>query len=226
MATGFSTWVNEAVAVLQKDLRAEFRARTALNAIGLFALITLLTISFAVGPAALDEALHSALLWVILFFSAMSGLSRTFVREEEAHTAQALKLAATPHGVFLGKLAFNLVLLGLLEVLVVPLFILLLGVKIGNIPLLVGVLVSGSIGLSIVATLLAAIVAQVGAKSTLFAVLSFPVLIPLLMLAMKETERALRGTVGGGWEALGGLISYAGIMGVLSWFLFEVIWSG
>lgn len=226
MATGFSAWVNEALAILQKDLRSEFRARTALNAIGLFALITLLTVSFAVGPAALDEALQAALLWVILFFSAMSGLSRTFVREEEAHTAQTLKLAATPQGVFLGKLAFNLALLGLLEVLVVPLFLLLLEVKIGNIPLLVGVLVSGSLGLSIVATFLAAVVAQVRAKGALFAVLSFPVLIPLLMMAMKETEKALRGTSAGSWEAVAGLISYAGIMGIVSWFLFEVIWSG
>lgn len=225
MVTGFSTWVSEAGAVLQKDLRAEFRARLVLQAIGLFALITLMTVSFAVGPAALDAALQSALLWVILFFSAMSGLSRTFVREEESRTVQALKLAADPGAVFLGKWAFNLVLLGLLEVLVVPLFVVLLGVKIGNIPLFLSVLGSGSIGLSIVATLLAAMVAQARARSALFAVLSFPILIPLLMMAIKDTEMALRGS-SGGWEVLGGLVSYAGLMGVMSWFLFEIVWSG
>jgi heme exporter protein B len=85
-------------------------------------------------------------------------------------------------------------------------------------------LVSGSLGLSIVATLLAAMVAQVSARGTLFAVLSFPVLVPLLMMAMRTTAEALRG--GGELWALGGLVSYAGVMGVVSWFLFEVIWSG
>jgi heme exporter protein B len=224
MATGFSTWASEAFAVLQKDLRAEFRTRTALNAIGLFAVMTLMAVSFAVGPAGLNEDLQAALLWVIIFFSAMSGLSRTFVHEEETRTVHALKLAAAPNVVLMGKLAFNLVLLGLLEVIVVPLFVLLLGVKIGNVPLFVGVLVSGSLGLSIVATLLAAMVAQVSARGTLFAVLSFPVLVPLLMMAMRTTAEALRG--GGELWALGGLVSYAGVMGVVSWFLFEVIWSG
>src|SRR5512137_2143660 len=111
-------WLVAAWAVCAKDLRAEFRTRYALSAIGLFAITTLTVISFALGPFGLGQDLLAALLWVVLFFAAMAGLSRAFVHEEESQTAPALRLAAPAGAVYLGKYLFNLVLLLLLEVLI------------------------------------------------------------------------------------------------------------
>jgi len=239
--------VRESLAVFQKDLRSEFRTRYALNTIFLFALVTLMAASFAVGSSALSQApspaeeaaLHerllgqvtsevrASLLWVIVFFAAMSGLARVFIREEETRTVNALKLAATANVVYVGKFVFNLLLLLLLETFVVPLFAALLHVQGGNLGLLIGVLILGSLGLTAVATLVAAIVAQASAKGALFAVLSFPVLVPLLMTTMKGTATALRG--GSLTEALPELqflLSYTVIMTVLALFLFPLVWEG
>ena len=77
----------------------------------MFAITTLVTVSFSVGGFAMDTDITAAMLWIILFFSAMAGLSRTFVHEEETGTVTALKMAAQPEAVLIGKYLFNVTLL-------------------------------------------------------------------------------------------------------------------
>jgi len=82
----------------------------------MFALTTLVAVSFSIGSFRIEESerpfLYAVLLWIILVFSALSGLSRSFVKEQEAGTMDILKLSARPQAVFLGKLFFNLTMLG------------------------------------------------------------------------------------------------------------------
>jgi heme exporter protein B len=226
-AIRLSTLVSKAVAVYRKDIVSEFRTRYAINAIALFAVTTLIAVSYSVGGFGVqDKNLLSALLWVILFFSAMSGLSRTFVREEEGHTASALRLTAEPVAVYLGKLAFNLSLLLALACVVVPLFVVMMNAQVGNWTLFLLVLFLGSVGLSASATIVAAIVSKANAKGALFAVLSFPILAPLLITAIHGTSAALKGDpLSAGWADLRVLVSYAGIMITVSVMLFEFIWE-
>ena len=103
----------------------------ALNAVGLFGLTTLIAVAYQIGPYRIQEQdrphLLAALLWVILFFAATSGLSRVFVKEEDAHTAKTLRLAARPLAVFAGKFLFNLILLAALYAFIVPLYCALMG---------------------------------------------------------------------------------------------------
>ncbi len=213
-------------AICTKDLRAEFRTRYALSAIGLFALTTLTVVSFSLGPFGLSRDLLGALLWVVLFFSAMAGLSRSFVHEEEAHTAPALRLAAPPDAVYLGKFLFNLFLLLALEAVVLPLFIVLMGLEIGNPGAFSLVLVLGDLGLAGVTTVVAAMVAQAGARSALFTVLSFPLLLPLLVSSIEGTRLALQGTgLGAVWPSLQALLAYAIALFTASLMLFPLIWT-
>lgn len=219
-------WLAAAWAICAKDLRAEFRTRYALSAIGLFAITTLTVVSFALGPFGLEQELLAALLWVILFFAAMAGLSRAFVHEEESRTAPALRLAAAPTAVYLGKYLFNLVLLLLLEVLVVPLFVGMMGLAVGNPGLFLLVLALGDLGLAGVTTVVAAIVAQASARGALFTVLSFPLLLPLLIKGIEGSRVALAGgSIAAGWSSLGVLLAYAVAMVTVSLMVFPAIWT-
>lgn len=219
-------WLAAAWAICRKDLRAEFRTRYALSAIGLFAIVTLTVISIALGPWGLSQDLLGALLWVVLFFAAMAGLSRSFVHEEEAHTAPALRLAAPPGAVYLGKYLFNLVLLLLLEVLVLPLFIGMMNLQVGNPPLFLLVLALGDLGLAGATTVVAAMVAQTGARGTLFSVLAFPLLIPLLISSIEGTQRALAGQgLGEVGASLQVLLAYAVALIAVSLMVFPAIWG-
>lgn len=219
-------WCVAAWAVCAKDLRAEFRTRYALSAIGLFAITTLTVISFALGPFGLEQDLLAALLWVVLFFAAMAGLARVFVHEEESKTAPALRLAAPPGAVYLGKYLFNLVLLLLLQVLVVPLFIVMMGLQVGNFGLFALVLLLGNLGLAGATTIIAAMVSQASSRGALFTVLSFPLLLPLLISTIEGTRLALaQESAAGTWPSLQVLLAYAVAMVTVSLMLFPAIWG-
>jgi len=225
-ATASSGWVGEAGAVFWKDLREELRSRYALNAMAIFAVTTLVVVSFSLGPQALPPPAVAALLWVVLFFAAIASLSRVFLREEEAHTAAALRLAAEPVHVYLGKLLFNLVLLLALDVLLVPLFLALMQARPGNLWLLALVLLLGSVGLAGATTIVAALIAKAAARGALFGGLAFPLLLPLLLAAVSGTRRALEGaSCAAAGAELRLLVSFAVVMITASILLFEYVWS-
>jgi heme exporter protein B len=219
-------WFVAAWAVCAKDLRSEFRTRYALSAIGLFAITTLTVISFALGPFGLEQDLLAALLWVVLFFAAMAGLSRVFVHEEESKTAPALRLAAPASAVYLGKYLFNLVLLLLLEVLIVPLFVVMMGLQVGNFGLFALVLFLGNLGLAGATTIIAAMVSQASARGALFTVLSFPLLLPLLISTIEGTRLTLaQAEIASPWPSFQVLLAYAVAMVTVSLMLFPAIWG-
>ena len=116
-------FLNDAFLIFQKDVLQEFKTRYAVNAILLFAVVTLVSVSFSIGTFSASAEIKCALLWIILFFSAMSGLSHIFIREEEKHTADTLKLVTLPTSIFLGKFIFNFLLFIALQVIIVLLFL-------------------------------------------------------------------------------------------------------
>jgi heme exporter protein B len=226
MGTKRFPWLNRGLAVLRKDLRIEFRTRYAYSALVMFAVTTLVTVSFSVGGYILDTDITAALLWIILFFSAMAGLSRTFVHEEETGTVIALKMAADPEPVFLGKYFFNIVLLLSLTILIVPLFLVLLNLPVVLVGGFIATVFLGSLGLAGASTILAAIVSKAGAKGSLMTVLSFPILLPLLFGAISATRIALGG---GPADAIASdlwmLLFYNGMALAASLLLFEYVWN-
>ncbi|MFQ5498954.1 MAG: heme exporter protein CcmB [Candidatus Zixiibacteriota bacterium] len=218
--------ISKAYAVLAKDVRLELRTRYALNAILMFGITTLAVVSFSLGQSGLPPKLLAALFWIVMFFSAMSGLAQVFVREEEAGTAMALRLGADPNPIFIGKLFFNLGLLTVMSCIVTPMFFILTDAPTENIIAFLPVLALGVIGLCAATTMIAAIIARASVKGALFSVLSFPVLMPLLLILVRATDRILEGSgIGGIASELQFLVAYAVIMVTLSVLLFEFVWQ-
>ena len=222
-------WLAEALAVAGKDLRAEFRTRVAMNSLGLFALTVLAAISYTIGPyriAAEDRPfLLSVLLWIVVFFAALAGLDRSFVKEEESHTAPLLRLAASPHVVWLGKLVFNLILIYLLMAILVPLYCILMGFQIQMVGWCVLILVLGGYALAVITTIVAAIIARAMTRGALFSVLSLPLLLPLMIFLIQGTTGVAEGSLEVVQSTLRAVFSMAGIMTVVSAALFPVVWS-
>jgi len=219
----------EALAVAAKDLRTEFRTRVALNALGLFALTVLAAVSYTVGPYRITAEdrpfLLAVLLWIVIFFAALAGLDRSFVKEEESHTAPLLRLAASPTAVWLGKLSFNLILIYFLMAILVPLYCILMGYKILLVGGFVLILVSGGYALAVITTIAAAIIARALTRGALFSVLSLPLLLPLLIFLIQGTAGAADGTAETVTNTLRAVLSMGGIMTIVSAMLFPVVWA-
>jgi heme exporter protein B len=219
----------EALAVASKDLRAEFRTRVALNSLGLFALTVLAAVSYTVGPYRITAEdrpfLLAVLLWIVVFFAALAGLDRSFVKEEESHTAPLLRLAASPSAVWLGKLVFNLLLIYALMAVLVPLYCILMGYRIELVGGFVLILVLGGYTLAVVTTIIAAIIARALTRGALFSVLSLPLLLPLLIFLIQGTAGAAEGTAETVSNTIRAVLSMGGIMTIVSAALFPVVWS-
>jgi heme exporter protein B len=232
-AAGGEHFWEEARAVFVKDFRSELRTRAALATILLFSVVTLTLVALTVPhqkPPLIEKGLDTeartllldVLFWIVLFFSAMAGLPRTFVKEEETRTATALRLAARPGAVLTGKLLFNAALLLIVVAVVLPLFLILFTPQVKDWGLFLLYAVAGALGMAGSATILGAIVARAGGKSYLMLPLAFPILLPMLMLAIGGTARAM---LGNGGNPLVALVSYLVAMVTLSAMLFEKVWT-
>ena len=220
-------WLRSVAAVFDKDWRSELRTRYAISALLMFVITTIAILMFSLGSEEAPQEVLSGMLWVVIFFAAMSGLSRTFVAEEERGTTMTLQLLTSPGAVFFGKLLFNLVLVSGLSVFTVLLYALFInGFIIKNVLLFALTIALGSVGFSAAATIIAAIIAKAATRGTLYPVLSFPVLLPLLLAVINATRLAAEGAVladaAGEFQLL---ISYIVVVVTASALVFEYVWK-
>ena len=190
------TYAQRAFIVLWKDVLTERRSKAALNALLFFSLLLLFIFQFTLGGD--RERLTAALpglLWLGFVLSGLVGLGRTFLLERENDCWDGLLLTpGDKSAIYLGKVAGNLLLMLLVEAILLALFALFFNVDVGRaLPALSLVLLLGTIGFAAVGTLFAAMTAHVRAREVLFPVLLLPVVVPVLLGAVKATEAVLAG---------------------------------
>lgn len=213
--------------IFRKDLHSEIRTRYAINALVMFILVTISVILFSIGSEKISEYLTGGLLWVVIFFSAMSGLSRVFVSEEERGTVLTLQLIASPNTIFTGKLLFNLILVFAMNIVIALLYSALFdSFVIKNLSVFLLAFLLGNIGIAGASTIIAAIIAKAGSKGTLYPVLSFPILLPLILTLLELTKQAIDGvSVSEASVYLIVLICYNVVILTASYMLFDFIWK-
>lgn len=218
---------SKAYALFKKDFNSELRTRYAVNSLAMFIIVAISVILFSIGNEKISESLTGGLFWVVIFFTAMSGLSRAFVSEEERGTSLTLQLIASPATVYTGKLLFNLILVFCMNTVIAVLYSAMFeAFVIKNFVLFLTSFVLGNIGLAVSSTTIAAIISKAGAKGTLYPVLSFPILLPLILTSVQLTLFAIDGT---SFEEskfeLAIVVSYDVIMLTASYMLFDFIWK-
>jgi len=195
-------WLGSAAAIAGKDLRLEARTRDVVSSVGLFALLVVVTASFALPlEGSGREGMAAGVLWMAFLFAGLLGLGRSMAIEDEEDCLAGLLVSPAPReGIFLGKLASSLAFTAVVEALIVPLFIALLQLHVGAPALLVVSIVLGTLGILIVGTLFAAIAVGTRGREAILPLLVLPVSVPIVTAAVKTTEAALLGTGGvAGW---------------------------
>ena len=208
------TYLTDVAALTRKDLRVELRGQDTLPAMLLFVLATLVIFHFALPEGSGDDAAYG-LLWVAIVFTALLGLARAWIPEQEHNVLDGLVLAPCDRSaIWLGKTLATLAFLLAAQVVALPAFALFFA------PLdavaLVGVLLA-DIGICAVGSLLAAMAAAGRARELLLPLLLLPLAIPLVV-----------GGVGAAVSDDGGqfllfLVLYDAVFAVLSWASFEYV---
>ncbi len=215
-----------AVAILRKDLRIEWRTRESVSGLVALGILLLVVFTIAHDPTP-DQAplLAPSVLWATFVFTGLLGVQRSFLLEREQDCLAGLLLAPIdPAAIFAGKLAANLVLLGAMQAIVVPLVGLLLHVDFFPVlPGLLVVLTLGNLGFAAGATLFTAIAVRTRAREVLLPLLLLPLVLPVLIAGVKATQAVLAGGLSRAGDALAVLVAFDVIFTVAGWLLFTYV---
>lgn len=192
------------LALIWKDLLAEFRTKEMLSSMLLFALIVVVVFNFTFDPGsrAIKEA-GPGILWVAFIFAGVLGLYRSLVHEVERGCLQGLILAPVEYGlIFLGKAVGNAIFIFLIELPTFLFFAIFFNIDFWqNLDKLAVIFFLGTIGFAAVGTLLSAISVNTRTREIMLPILLFPVEVPVILSAVNATAHALAGK---GWSEITG----------------------
>ncbi|MEY3050661.1 MAG: hypothetical protein RLY31_446 [Bacteroidota bacterium] len=214
--------ISQTGALVRKEFRLEWRQRYALGGILLYVLSTVFIVYVAVQRV--TPQLWNVLYWVILLFAAVNAVVKSFVQESGARQLYFYQLAH-PVAVLLSKILYNCCLLLALGGLTFAAMVFVAGNPVREAGSFCLALVLGSTGLSIALTFVSAIAAKADNSSTLLAILSFPAILPMLLVLVNLSAHAV-GLLGGsmaGKDILL-LLSVDMILMAMSLLLFPFLW--
>ncbi len=221
-----SRYFYKILAIVYKDITAELRTKEMLSAMFVFSLLVIFIFNFTFDLRTDNAAtLAPGVLWVAIAFAGMLGLGRSFIVERDRGSLEGLLLAPVDRSaIYFGKFLGNVIFISVVEVGILPLFIVFFNQPLAVVPALVGVVVLGTIGFAGVGTLFSAMVVHTRARDVLLPILLFPVVVPVLLSAVRLTAGILDALPLEDIQSwLGLLITFDVIFLAASFILFEYI---
>lgn len=182
------------LSIVWKDLTAELRSRELLSAMLVFALLVILIFNFAIElEPKLRPVITPGVLWVTFAFAGTLGLNRSMAVEKDRGCLDGLLLAPVDRSaIFFGKMIGNLAFMFIVEIIILPVYSLLYNINL-FLPGLLLVIFLGSVGYVAVGTLLSSMAVQARTRDMLLPILLFPVIVPVLLSAVKASGGYLQG---------------------------------
>jgi heme exporter protein B len=201
--TAKSNYWKAIAAITWKDLAAELRSRELLSAMLVFSLLVILIFNFALElDIKTRQSVTAGVLWATFAFAGTLGLNRSMAVEKDRGCLDGLLLAPVDRSaIYFGKVISNLVFMLIVEAIVLPVYSVLYNINLFR-PGLLMVILLGSVGYTAVGTLLSSMAVQTRTRDVLLPILLFPVVVPILIAAVK---------------ASGGYLTGAGMDEILPW---------
>lgn len=176
--------------IFKKDLKLEFRTKESISSILIFSISVLIIFHFGINPALSEnKSFIPSLFWITIIFAGILRLNRTFENEKEDGAWNLLSIQPIDKSsIYLGKFLGNLFIFILLEIVLLPLFIIFFDITVKFSILDFSVIsILGMIGLASLGTTISAISMNLKMKEIMLPVLLIPLLIPILIGAVEGT---------------------------------------
>lgn len=212
--------------LVKKEFVLELRRKAVISGIGLYlvSIIFICYLTFSLRQNSINEATWSALFWLSILFAMVNGIAKSFIGEKKGGLIYYYSIAS-PQAIIISKIIYNAVLSLFLSIGGYLLFSLFINNPIQDQFLFLLTLVLSSFGFSASLSLISAIASKTNNSNILMAVLSFPVIISLLLMAIKITKNALDGLAfSDSQDELLNLLAINFIMVALAYLLFPYIW--
>jgi len=214
--------VNEVKHLIAKEIKLEMRNKYSLGGILLYVVSTVF-VSYLSFKKIVSPSTWNALFWIILLFASINAIAKSFISETRGKLLY-LYTIVSPEAVILSKIIYNSLLLSILSALCLLVYSVFVGSLVQDFPLFLLTLFLGSCGFSSLLTMVSAIASKTSNNFTLMAILSFPIMIPLLMVLIKLSKNAIDGLEHWDLNFLLILVFINTIIVALSYLLFRYLW--
>lgn len=224
---GFSTYLRKIWAVSRKDLQAELRSKEIFGTMIAFSALAVIVFGMAFDLRVPDaEMVAPGAFWVVLLYSGVLGLNRSFGAEVDRGSLSALLLAPVDRSaIYFGKLLANLVYMIFTALVVLPIMLVIFDVNLMRTWIVVA-MVLGAVGYMSVGTLFAALTASIRARETLLPVLLLPLMVPIFMSGVGLSAAVVDGDgFAEIWHWLAILAAYDLIFLTIAYLVFDLIWE-
>lgn len=212
--------------LLIKEVRLEWRERYALNGLLLYIVSTVLIcyLGFNIKTNTVNPITWNVLFWIILLFTSVNAIAKSFIQESKGRFLYYYSLVS-PQGVILSKIIYNVLLMLVIAGVGFGFYSLVMGNPVQDKPLFILNIFLGAIGFSSTLTMVSSIASKAQNNGTLMAVLSFPVVIPMLLMLIKVSKNALDGLDrGSSFDEIMALVGLNLIVLSISYILFPYLW--
>ncbi|TWR31598.1 ABC transporter permease [Mucilaginibacter pallidiroseus] len=220
----------QTIELLKKEILLEWRSKYAFNGVLLYIVSTVFVcyISFNLNPGFKESSGYSIvwniLFWIIMLFASVNAIAKSFMQESKSRLLYYYCIAH-PQAIILSKIIYNALLMGLLSVLAFTVYTLFFPNNVNDLLYYLFIVLLGSTSFSTVFTMISAIASKAGNNGTLMAILSFPVIIPVILLLVKVSKSAMDGIDRSlGYGNVGILLAINAIVIALSLLLFPYLW--
>ncbi|UBM60124.1 heme exporter protein CcmB [Marinilongibacter aquaticus] len=218
--------MKEVLALLSKEITLEWRNKYAFNGMVLYLVSTVFIcyLSFRIKSNSLSPLVWNTLFWIILLFTAINALTKSFSQESKGRNIYYYTLCS-PETIIVSKLIYNLLLMVFLAFSGLGIYLLFLENPVQDMPLFLLSVFLGAVGFAATLTLVSGIASKADNPSALMALLSFPIIIPMLLMLIRLSKNAMDGLAFSvSQDEILTLLGLDGIVLALSYILFPFLW--
>jgi heme exporter protein B len=176
--------------LVKKELLLEWRSKYTLNGVLLYVVSTVFVCFLSFVSA--DKITLNALFWIIMLFASINAVSKSFLQESKGRQLYIYTIAS-PIALIISKTIYNVLLMLLLTVIALGFYMLVFTYMPEDLPMYFLATILGSLSFSTIFTMVSAIASKAGNGGMLMAILSFPIIIPVLVVLIKLTKNAIDG---------------------------------
>lgn len=216
--------------LFKKEVLLEWRSKYAFNGVLLYIVSTVFIcyISLNLSPGFADSSgykiVWNVLFWIIILFASVNAIAKSFMQESKSRLLYYYTIAS-PQAIIISKTIYNILLMSLLSVLALIVYTVFFPNRIGDPLFYFLTVLLGSISFSTVFTMISAIASKAGNNGTLMSILSFPVIIPVIMLLIRLSKGAMDGLERSlSYRDMGALCAINVIVLATSLLLFPYLW--
>lgn len=210
--------------LIHKEVLLEWRSKYTINGVLLYVVSTIFTCYLSFVSLG-DKLTWNALFWIIMLFASINGVSKSFLQETKGQQLYSYILAS-PAAVLISKMIYNVLLMLVLTTLALGFYILVFGTyNDTNLLMYYLAIVLGAISFSTVFTMVSAIASKAGNGGMLMAILSFPIIIPILILLIRLAKNAVDGLPWDtSYDEIGMLLAVNAVTVATALLLFPYLW--